>query len=164
MIKGAITINLPTKDIQRKTLQEIDNALVYVGYRIVNDVDDIGPMVPIDEGTLVGSSYVSVQGENGLTNENYSSGTPTAGNITPDTSGLPKQGLRISYNTAYAQKIHEEYNKMEPGPGSVQKFGSEDSTRYGYKFLERTYLDNQDKYVKLFQEFLEEGIQRATNG
>lgn len=169
MIKGTITRDFDLKGLEKRTLKEIDNALIYVGYRVINDVDDVGPKVPIDEGTLVGSSYVSVEGVDGLFNENYIANDQAFSGdksliTTPDTNGMKKQSMRISYNTAYAQKIHEEYKDMFPGIASRQKFGITEEGRqekYGYKFLERTYKDNEQKYIQLFKEFIEDGIKRA---
>ena len=77
--------------------------------------------------------------------------------------GMQMESARISYNTEYAEGIHEGYNQMIPGEGSQQKFGipAEKQERYGYKFLERTIMQNRQEYYELFTELLRDGIKRA---
>jgi hypothetical protein len=166
MIKGSITRSFRLDEFRKRTLKEIDDALYAVGTRVLNDVEfgNGAVMVPLDEGTLSGSAHIAIQGQDTLFLENLSV-TGASGDksqvTTPDTMGIPKQGMRISYNTSYAEDVHENYKDRYPGEASIQKFGSDDSERFGYKFLERTFLGNMGSYVKLFAEFMRDGIKRS---
>lgn len=168
MEKGAININIDTGKFLNKTLKQVEDAVKVIGYKVIEDVEygNNAPGVPLDEGTLLGSSHVAVHRKSGIEEEFYvppgiNIGKINKSNITqPNLNGLGLQSARISYNTSYAEEIHEGYDQMIPGEGSRQKFGipPERQSKYGFKFLERTIKQNQKQYLELFAEVLEDGL------
>jgi hypothetical protein len=146
-------VNLDIPSHMKEQSKVINTALIKIGQEIVNDTDfgTNAPKIPIREGYLVGSAHIMTEKHQEWVNGKASD------TIEPIMTGLQKDSLRVSYNTSYAEEIHESYNKMPVGRFSMKKFGltsNAPQSKYGWKFLSRTVAINSKKYEKLFKEFL----------
>lgn len=143
------------KNIQEDQEQAFRLALSDVGDQIASDVE---PYVPVDEGTLVGSTNVAVSEMNP---QFKFSGRGDQGKITsPNTSGMKPFELRVSYNTSYAQEIHDEYKTRDESPGKktrikylgkgfISDIEDEEGARdTGDMFLADYIKKNQDQIFK----------------
>ncbi|MCK6381887.1 MAG: HK97 gp10 family phage protein [Leptospiraceae bacterium] len=139
MNTDAFIKNLNSLGIEEK----IKKALFKTGVEIIANSEHL---IPIDEGTLVGSNSVSVTGKGSV---HVPMSDEKIGGSEPNTSGMNDLELRIGYNTEYALKLHETDGLM-PGAGSQQK-GLQGSGAF-YKYLTRT-MDSMD-LKKIFSEFL----------
>lgn len=139
------------KKAEKVFKEETVRALKIVGVQLLNNVimgsrnEPIRP--PILTGMLRGSGSVFVgsefikdskdQGNNGTPVNNYPASNPNQ--------------ITIIFNTAYATRIHENYDSMKPGEASIR------AGNVGGKFLEKHLKadahDLYDFYAKLMRKY-----------
>ena len=78
------------------------------------------PLVPIDEGHLVGSNFIAVTGKSPSSLPLPESKFTGQDKLPPPTQGMEKYEVRAGYTMAYAEKLHRDYT-LKPGPKSRQK-------------------------------------------
>lgn len=104
-----------------------NQALIRVGTAIINATE---PLVPVDEGNLVGSFSISV-GKVVKQEEKVQNGQNPTNPLPPDVKGAVKNELRVGFNMPYAYRLHE--YPFNPGVKSKEKGIS----KPGYKFMTR---------------------------
>lgn len=107
-------------------------ALFYLGVEIIARSV---PYAPIDEGTLVGSSFVAVKNKKiYYPNKDMQKRKNNVLNHTVKNSN--DLVLNVGYATPYAQRLHE--NKFNPGRTSLQK-GLTTTYRYLKRVINKKY-------------------------
>jgi len=137
-----LSAGLKSAQLKHSNAQKL--ALKSMGLQLLNNIVNGSPGAnvtpPILTGMLRGSGSVFV-GKDFIfdTLKFFSKGTPSR-----DSDERDENTITVLFNTAYAWKIHEEYDKMNKGAISVQAGNCEG------KFIEKHLIADGDELMRLY--------------
>jgi len=148
--------------VKNLSIESIRDSLEDVGWQIAIETEKF---VPIDEGTLVGSVNIAVDSRQVKRFEPKQKGKNPK--ETPDIAQFNQPNsythlLKVAYNTAYAEDIHKNYNKVvTPGIGSREKFVKwgliddvedfEGARKAGHEYLDKSIKMNKQIFLNLLE-------------
>lgn len=126
-------------------------AMKKVGLQLLNNIINGSPKEsvrpPIAKGMLRGSGSVFYQ------NELIAIAPPVSGKGDPSTSfGGVKNTVAVGFNTAYAWKVHEEYDKTIKGTDFSHRAGG------GAKYIEKHLQNDGAEMMQAYADFMRKAL------